>query len=164
MFIGQGLWYPDLIIFIWEKTSSQRWVYPKNAVKRRGTDHTEAAHIFWYRPKSDSDRLFGFCFKLWARRPRNRGSIDGRCKRFLSNSVRPDELCGSPSLNAHEGEGSFRGVKVAGMWSWPFTSIYTALSVQCTTLVLLHTRAPAVSFYCRNESGGRNFETCDLIS
>jgi hypothetical protein len=40
----------------------------------------------------------------------------------------------------------------------------TALSVRCATLALLHTRAPAVSFDCGNESGGRNFETCDLIS
>ena len=35
-----------LIIFIWEKASSQRWVDPKNAVKRSAIDRTEAENIF----------------------------------------------------------------------------------------------------------------------
>jgi hypothetical protein len=46
MFIGQTVSYLDLIVFIWEKASSHRLVDPKNAVKRRAIDHTEAANKF----------------------------------------------------------------------------------------------------------------------
>jgi len=35
-----------LINFIWEKASSQRWMDPKNAVKRRAIDRTEAENKF----------------------------------------------------------------------------------------------------------------------
>jgi hypothetical protein len=46
MFIGQTASVFDLITFIREKVSSQRYVHPKNAVKRRDIERTEAAYKF----------------------------------------------------------------------------------------------------------------------
>jgi chromosome condensin MukBEF MukE localization factor len=37
----------DLIIFVWEKASSQKQINPKSAVKRRAIDRTEAANKFY---------------------------------------------------------------------------------------------------------------------
>jgi len=52
MFIGQAARYLDLITFISEKSSSYREIDPKNAVKRRATDRSEAANKCLYRPKN----------------------------------------------------------------------------------------------------------------
>jgi hypothetical protein len=46
MFIGQTVSVFDLITFIREKASSQRYVDPNDAVKRRAIDRTEVANKF----------------------------------------------------------------------------------------------------------------------
>jgi hypothetical protein len=68
--------------FTWEKASSKRWVVPKNTVKRRPIDRTEAAKKFSQKPKSGRDRLFGRpCCK--------------ECEQGLGNlGISPAEFCG----------------------------------------------------------------------
>jgi hypothetical protein len=66
------------------------------------------------------NKVLSFCVVLRLRtwRPRKRGSISTRSKKFFSSPKRPYRLCGQPSHLF----GDYWG-KAAGAWSWTLTSI-----------------------------------------
>jgi hypothetical protein len=81
--------------------------------------HQSFVFVFIHLPSTVNSRgsSFGIVTKLQAGRTRNRGSIPGRAKRFVSSPKRPDLLVARPASYSVGNKGFFPGDKAAAPWS-----------------------------------------------